>query len=75
MWSNFNLNFGENDKDIEISIEIAQLFFWGILYRCIKNDLCDLSDFDFFPAHGNWKGIEKWQKTAIFCLLLPEKWV
>ena len=65
MWSNFNLNFGENDKDIEIFIVIAQLFFCGILYRCIKNYICNFIwswFFSSFSARGNWKNIEKWQK-------------
>ena len=78
MWSNFNLNFGENDKDIEIFIVIAQLFFCGILYRCIKNYICNFIwswFFSSFSARGNWKNIEKWQKTAIFGFLWHEKWV
>ena len=48
MWSNFNLNFGENDKDIEISIEIAQLFFEASSIDVLKIILVILSDFDFF---------------------------
>ena len=48
MWSNFNLNFGENDKDIEIFIVIAQLFFAESSIDVLKIIFAILSDLDFF---------------------------